>query len=202
MGGFASKQWSEMNEVNDAQEEAEKELKTASHKKSLKDKFRTRILRSDPRSASDDVNRTPIAVERPCDTPVKTQLEDPRSPGVVLGGEVVLERTPLLVMQKSEDGTPIRGAVPPPFSLPSTPASDSTINDSPLVQSKALVTSTPATIPLVQKPRVGDQPVNLLQERLKEAAIAAMKNTAEKEETAAAASDIESSSHNDSSLLI
>jgi len=190
-----------MNEVNDAQEEAEKELKTSSQKKSLKDRFRTRILRSDPRSASDDVNRTPIAVERPCETPVKTQLEDPRSPGVVLGGEVVLERTPLLVMHKSDDGTPIRGAVPPPFSLPSTPSSDTTTNDSPLLKSKSLVTSTPATIPLIQKPRLGDQPVNLLQERLREAAIAAMKDTAEKDETAAAASDIESS-HNDSSLLI
>eukprot|EP00092_Neocalanus_flemingeri_P039556 GFUD01043072.1.p1 GENE.GFUD01043072.1~~GFUD01043072.1.p1 ORF type:complete len:199 (-),score=88.80 GFUD01043072.1:128-724(-) len=198
MGGFASKQWNEMTEVNDAIEENEKEL-TTRNKKSLKDRIRTRILRSDPRSASEDVDRTPIAVERQCETPVRAQLEleDPRSPGVVSGGEMVLERTPLLVMQKSEDGTPARGAIPPPFSLPSTPYSDSPRRDSPL-----LVTSTPATIPLVQKTRPGDsQPANLLQERLREAAVAAMKETAEKEETAAAAADMEAP-HNDSSLII
>jgi len=199
MGGFASKQWNEMTEVNDAQEEVEAELKTT-NKKSLKDRFRTRILRSDPRSASEGVDRTPITVERPCETPVRTQLVDPRSPGG-LGGEVVLERTPLLVLQKSEEGTPLRGAIPPPFSLPVTPSCDTPISDSPVIQSKALVTSTPTTIPLVQKTRPGDQPANLLQERLREAAIAAMKDTAEKEETAAAAADMENS-HNDSSLII
>ena len=37
-----------------------------------------------------------------CDTPARNpkELVDPRSPGMVLGGEVVLERNPLLVMQQ------------------------------------------------------------------------------------------------------
>ena len=109
MGGIVSK-WDEMNEVNEAQEEVDNEQKT--RKKSLTDRLKTRILRSDPRSASEGVDRTPIALERPCETPVRPpkELVDPRSPGVVLGGEVVLERTPLMVMHKSDDNTntPIR----------------------------------------------------------------------------------------------
>ena len=101
-----------MNQVNEAQEHAEKEQYI--RKKILTDRFKTQILKSDPRSASEGVDRTPITVERNCETPVRnpTELVDPRSPGVVLGGEVVLERTPLLVMQRpdSDDSisTPLR----------------------------------------------------------------------------------------------
>ena len=74
-----------------------------------------------------------------------------------------------------------------------------------------VMTSTPATIPLVQKPRVVEsqsQPTNMLQERLREAAVAAMKETAERESTAAAAaSDMETIDtaaawHNDSVTVV
>ena len=108
MGNIASK-WDEMNEMDEAQKGVENNQKE--RRKSLADRFKTRILRSDPRSASEGLDRTPIAVDKSCDTPVRNpkELVDPRSPGVVLGGEVVLERTPLLVMQKSEDkATPVR----------------------------------------------------------------------------------------------
>ena len=46
---------------------------------SFRDKLRTRILRSDPRSCSDGLDRTPIAVDRPgaeCETPVQVELID------------------------------------------------------------------------------------------------------------------------------
>ena len=80
MGGIASK-WDEMNEVNEAQEEVDNEQKT--RKKSLTDRLKTRILRSDPRSASEGVDRTPIAIERPCETPVRPpkELVDPSHQG-------------------------------------------------------------------------------------------------------------------------
>ena len=78
-----------------------------------------------------------------------------------------------------------------------------------------VMTSTPAIIPLVQKPRVvvvesQSQPTNMLQERLREAAVAAMKETAERESTAAAAaaaSDMETIDtaaawHNDSVTVV
>ena len=102
-----------------------------------------------------------------------------------------------------------RGSVPPPFCLPATPNHDSSI-ESPIIN-PSVITSTPATIPLVQKPRVGEsQPANLLQGKLREAAVAAMKETAERGstetpemETAAAAVDFEApTGHNDSSLII
>ena len=107
-----------------------------------------------------------------CDTPVKTMaLIDPRSPGCVLGGEVVVERTPILVMQKkneagageSGENTPIRGSSIPQFQLPETPDSDDTpVSDSPLVlKTKTNKTSTPSTIPLTN-PKT-KQPSNLLQ---------------------------------------
>ena len=49
------------------------------------------------------LDRTPIAVEKDgCDTPARNpkELVDPRFPGVVLGGEVVLERNPLVMQQR------------------------------------------------------------------------------------------------------
>ena len=129
---------------------------------------------------SEDVDRTPIAVESKgtsggaCDTPVKTMaLIDPRSPGCVLGGEVVVERTPILVMQKKEqeaNETPMRGSSIPHFSLPDTPdlilndpdETETPISDSPLVlKTKTMKTSTPTTIPLTNN-KAG-QPSNLLQ---------------------------------------
>ena len=129
---------------------------------------------------SEDVDRTPIAVESKgasgsaCDTPVKTMaLIDPRSPGCVLGGEVVVERTPILVMQKKEqeaNETPMRGSSIPHFSLPDTPGTDpdeveTPVSDSPLVlKTKTMKTSTPTTIPLTNN-KAG-QPSNLLQVRI------------------------------------
>merc|ERR1712098_60692 len=154
---------------------------------SLKNRIKTRVLRSDPRSASEGVDRTPIAVDNgqaqgSCDTPVKTTaLIDPRSPGCVLGGEVVVERTPILVVKDKEEttNTPMRGSAVPPFSLDNidTPNKDDVetpTSDSPLVlKTKTMKTSTPTTIPTINS-KAG-QPSNLLQERLKEAASAAMK---------------------------
>jgi len=208
MGLSASKQWNEMNEVNQALEETENQVKNSSsaEKKSFKNKLKSRILKSDPRSVSEDVDRTPIAVESKgtsggaCDTPVKTMaLIDPRSPGCVLGGEVVVERTPILVMQKKEqeaNDTPMRGSSIPHFSLPDTPdlilndpdETETPISDSPLVlKTKTMKTSTPTTIPLTNN-KAG-QPSNLLQERLKVAASAALKDQEETVTSAAAAGE-------------
>ena len=112
---------------------------------------------------------------------------------MVLGGEVVLERNPLLVMQQRRS-SPQLFSEDLPFCLPATPGNDST-TESPVLN-PTVMTSTPATIPLVQKPRVVEsqsQPTNMLQKILREAAVAAMKETAERESTAAAAaaSDME-----------
>ena len=74
------------------QEGAENDQKAAT------DRFKTRILKSDPRSASEVLDRTPIAVEKDgCDTPARNpkELVDPRSPVVV-----VLERNPLVMQQR------------------------------------------------------------------------------------------------------
>ena len=139
-----------------------------------------RNILTDPRSASEGVDRTPIAVESgaaitPCDTPVKTMtLIDPRSPGCVLGGEVVVERTPILVKTKTEkkeigsgegENTPVRGSSIPPFQLPATPdteTEETPVSESPLLlKTKAMKTSTPSTIPLTN-PKT-KQPSNLLQ---------------------------------------
>jgi len=205
MGAIASK-WDEMNQVNEAIEQAEKKERV--RKKSVTDRIKTRILKSDPRSATEDVDRTPIAVEKPCETPVRhpKELVDPRSPGVVIG-DVVLERTPLLVFPKSEDkdSTPMRGTAPPPFSLPETPNNDSLCSESPRMDISSIITSTPTTIPLVQKARTGEShPSNMLQEKLKGQAIAAMKEKANDKTTAGSASDldVQSSGLNDSSLVI
>ena len=173
-------------------------------KKSLINKMRSRILKSgniyfrlfvnisieikilfqDPRSASEGVDRTPIAVASDsgsgaCDTPVKTMaLIDPRSPGCVLGGEVVVERTPILVQTKDKEAetgagaTPLRGSSIPPFSLADTPGpgdgegdgeeADTPVSDSPLIiKTKTMKTSTPSTIPLTSSKT--KQPSNLLQ---------------------------------------
>ena len=119
------------------------------------------------------MTRTPIAAaDNSCETPVKTMaLIDPRSPGCVLGGEVVVERTPILVMQKKDESqqkegdTPMRGSTIPPFNLQEetedseTPAPTS---DSPLImKTQTNKTSTPSTIPLTSS-KAG-QPSNLLQ---------------------------------------
>ena len=99
-------------------------------------------------------------------------LIDPRSPGCVLGGEVVVERTPILVKTKTEkkeigsgegENTPVRGSSIPPFQLPATPDTEETpVSESPLLlKTKAMKTSTPSTIPLTN-PKT-KQPSNLLQ---------------------------------------
>ena len=115
------------------------------------------------------MSRTPIAVEpvgEKCETPVRTMtLIDPRSPGCAVGGEVGVERTPILVMQKDQAGgavsTPARGSAIPAFSLPETPCEDSPVSDSPfIIKSQALKTSTPTTVPLNYKT---GQPSDFLQ---------------------------------------
>lgn len=114
-----------MTEAQNEKEEAMEHQK----KKSFRDRIRTRILRTDPRSASEGVDRTPIAIERQgdpnLDTPVQARLktlsQDPRSPG----GE--LERTPIVVEEPvrrrivdDECSTPLRGHVPPSLTIPGT----------------------------------------------------------------------------------
>jgi len=183
MGAFISKEWNEMSEVTEAvsnneeiksEEKENREVRNparVSHKKSLRERLRTRILKTDPRSETEGVDRTPIRVAG--DTEVDSSLtstpgvkpaaalllEDPRSPGVVgqAGGGV--SRTPLIVplaSQGSKEGaqdlmTPVRGAPPPSFELPpDTPGPDD-IHGSPepnKIKPIGNHLSTPATIPL------------------------------------------------------
>ena len=124
----------------------------------------------------------PIAVERSCDTPVKMMLVDPRSPGMVMGDRGIA-RTPLLVTQKREEQEERkcgRGVIPPAFSLPYTPSEDSLLSSgdprSPAPTSlgpRTPITSVPPPIKTLDH-----QPVNMLQEKMKEAAVAAMMDTA------------------------
>jgi len=190
MGGAISKSWNEMTEVQEAAEEAElKEKEKAGGKVKLRDRIRTRILRADPRSLSEDVSRTPIAVERnqsEGDTPMKTQVQDPRSPGTM--GAV--DRTPIVVLAPKDGATPLRGAPPPAFELPpTTPQCDTPdpedlrwpagmeddpypLPRSPLPIKLLLSTSTPTTIPLGGK---AAQPSNLLADRLRGEALLALR---------------------------
>jgi len=128
MGLLNSKQWEEMTEMQDAEKERQnkdKNTEEVKERRSFRDKFRTRILRSDARSPSDGVDRTPIAKAEKhqcCETPVQSKLKslvDPRSPG----GEV--ERTPIVVDEavrrrvlSEECDTPVRGQVPAAITIP------------------------------------------------------------------------------------
>jgi len=215
MGGAISKTWSEMNEVNEAgAEKKDKEEKEArSSKTKLRDRLRSRILRADPRSASEEVARTPIAVAREGadtplkgegDTPLKTVVQDPRSPGMT-----GLDRTPIVVMAPKEDTrTPLRGAIPPNFELPPhTPQDDSTSDmgdpRSPLTLEQPrtpLGSSTPTTIPLGTKDQ--SQPSNILADRLRGEALAALRDHQTQVSTETAPSAESTDGHNDSSLII
>jgi len=134
MGGLTSKHWEEMNELQQA-ELAANQPTPAKERKSFRDKIRTRILKTDPRSVSDDMVRTPIlkvtkssdsetpaaagqgSEMTPGQVPV-VSLVDPRSPGGV-------DRTPIVVEQAvrrrvlPDDAcdTPVRGQVPPAIVL-------------------------------------------------------------------------------------
>jgi len=130
MGGMTSKHWEEMNELQQAeqrqqqqqqQSDSNQQTPAGKERRSFKDKIRTRILRSDPRSASDDMVRTPIikvskssseSSTPSADVPV-VSLVDPRSPGG-------FERTPIIVEEPvrrrvlPDDAcdTPVRGQIP------------------------------------------------------------------------------------------
>lgn len=127
MGGIVSK-LEEIQEFEEAQQEMEKQ-EEPKRKLSMREKLRTRILRGDPRSASDGVDRTPIALGKQggsefssttieLNTPenkLKTlSLVDPRSPGEI-------DRTPIQieepvrrrVLAGDECETPVRSAVHP-----------------------------------------------------------------------------------------
>jgi len=135
MGGLGSK-LQEIEEFEQAQQEMDKPEEEPKRKPSMREKLRTRILRSDPRSASDGVDRTPIAFSKQggsgktgeaavtstaleMETPenkLKTMsLVDPRSPG----GEI--DRTPIQieepvrrrVLAGDECDTPVRSSVHP-----------------------------------------------------------------------------------------
>jgi len=212
MGAFSSKQWDEMLEVNKMEEESKAEM--AKEKKSLRDRVRTKILRSDPRSATDDVDRTPIAVEKSAGTPdtpvlhkLKTLDADPRSPGGV-------ERTPIVVEERrvgrravlpSDDvRTPVRGNPPPALSLLSTDLLDSPAaagGDDPRSPSHLaehprtpITTDTPATIdldkvPVMDKLQMKGQPRQVLQDKFREA-VTALQDQLEDEAAPAAAGEL------------
>jgi len=97
-------------------------------KLSMREKLRTRILRGDPRSASDGVDRTPIALSKQSgselssttiemNTPenkLKTlSLVDPRSPGEIDRTPIQIEEQPVRrrVLAGDECETPVRSAV-------------------------------------------------------------------------------------------
>jgi len=195
--------------------EEESKAEMAKEKKSLRDRVRTKILRSDPRSATDDVDRTPIAVEKSAGTPdtpvhhkLKTLDADPRSPGGV-------ERTPIVVEERrvgrravlpSDDvRTPVRGNPPPALSLLSTddlldspagggddPRSPSHLADHPRTP---ITTDTPATIDLDKVPVIMDklqmkgQPRQVLQDKFREA-VTALQDQLEEEAAPAAAGEL------------
>lgn len=234
-----SKQWNEMNEVaeataatnarteseaRDSDEEGKQVLK--GHKKSLRQRLRTRLLKKDPRSKSEGVDRTPIAVNgigrdnpdnsltcTPTTQPT-TMLEDPRSPAV--GGQVGggVERTPLVVKSSCDKDTrtPVRGSAPPTFELPPpTPCTSEDPESPPQLARSCPIVSTPATIPLVPNK---EQPSILLASRLRETVLTAMREQ-QVSSTPPAAGEVEilfdspgsgdtrgEGGHNDSSLII
>lgn len=127
MGNFTSKNWEELTEIQKAEQEKNKvPPEEARARPSFRDKFKTRILRTDPRSATEGMDRTPIAVSKNSegsegDTPVQAKMKtlsiDPRSPGGV-------ERTPIVVEEgirrrvlSEECETPVRGKAPPILTL-------------------------------------------------------------------------------------
>merc|ERR550534_2261778 len=196
-----------MGEVEEAGKEREIKELEGMKKIKLKDRLRTKILRGDPRSATEDVSRTPIAVEKSGgdnDTPLKTIVQDPRSPGF----QGAVDRTPIVVLAPKEDtATPHRGCVPPAFELPPiTPQCDTPELSDP--RSPAVVTprtpistSTPATIPLGGV-KDQSQPCNLLAEKLRGEALAMLRENQVSAQTAPSAEACQDGGHNDSSLII
>jgi len=133
MGGLGSK-LQEIEEFEQAQQEMDKPEEPKPRKLSMRDKLRTRILRSDPRSASDGVDRTPIAISKQgggktgeagkataldMDTPenkMKTMsLVDPRSPGAEMDRTPIQIEEPVRrrVLAGDECDTPVRSSVHP-----------------------------------------------------------------------------------------
>eukprot|EP00092_Neocalanus_flemingeri_P036127 GFUD01039332.1.p1 GENE.GFUD01039332.1~~GFUD01039332.1.p1 ORF type:complete len:253 (-),score=78.61 GFUD01039332.1:68-826(-) len=182
MGAKVSRHEIEVTAADDAHEEDKSDSEVIVVKKTFAGRLRSKILRGEPLSASTGLDRTPIAVQSSCETPVKMLLGDPRSPGM-WAGDVGVERTPLLVTQKREDRQEGRlngkGVIPPAFSLP-IPIGEDTLQlldsgdpRSPapgLLEPRTPITSIPPT-------KTDDQPASLLQVRLREAASVAMKDT-------------------------
>jgi hypothetical protein len=76
MGATLGKTWNEMKEVEEAGTTAA--TKPLAEKRGLRERLRTRVLRTDPRSASDGLARTPLARQGEADgadTPQKTLVE-------------------------------------------------------------------------------------------------------------------------------
>jgi len=124
MGAFGSKQWDEMIEVNKLEETVKEKPKI--EKLSMRDRLRMRILNTDPRSASDGVDRTPIAVQKQgeSETPqhhkLKTLAVDPRSPCGLNRTPIVVEEFGKKFSESDIQSTPLRGQIPPDLLL--TPA--------------------------------------------------------------------------------
>lgn len=135
---------------------------------------RTKVLRADPRSASEGVDRTPIAVERQndLDTPVllsyspllpklKTLALDPRSP-------CGLERTPIVV----EEERPSRGSekdlLRRVLNVNDSPSSSSTPIRSSLASSSSLESSLTTSTPVMSTVNSDrGQPRKLLQNQFR-----------------------------------
>ena len=146
-------------------------------KMSFVGRLRTKILRGDSQI------RTPVALERSCETPVKMMLVDPRSPGMMAGDNSV-ERTPLLSKTKKEDrqsGRLLeRGFIPPAFRLLNPPR-ERLLQESGDPRSPAPETLGPRT-PIDSHPPTKTEdfyPTNMVTERIKEDVTADMKETSD-----------------------
>lgn len=140
MGALTSRAWQEMTELQQAEHDrlqqqqqpqpvnldaaATATTEETKGSRSFRNKLRTRILRTDPRSATDGMDRTPIAVSKTnqnTDTPVETKMKtlsiDPRSPGGVDRTPIVVEESVRRRVLDDECSTPVRGQGPPVIAL-------------------------------------------------------------------------------------
>jgi len=122
MGNWGSK-LEEINEFEAAQRDLQKS-EDGKARVSMKERLRTRFLGADPRSATDGMDRTPIAVSKhnpvtttiDVDTPenvVKTLGMDPRSPGEIARTPIQVEEpVRRRVLAGDECETPVRNSAP------------------------------------------------------------------------------------------
>merc|ERR1719334_800613 len=119
----------------------------------------------DTQHKTKDKDLHPISNYGDSDTPARTLLQDPRSPGIVGQG---LSRTPILVPANTKQPalTPLRGTIPPNFEVGHTPAEGSPHQPR---LGRLLMTSTPTTLPTSSKDQA--LPSSLLAETLRRQAL-------------------------------